>query len=342
MDSSSEYIVPSDFSSEWRDITLTQKRKHACVYTAMRYGRRFLLKALNPEEADLTDFRMQQEQEFRLGIQLVHPNIAATYGLEQIEGVGQCIVQEWIDGVTLGEWLQSKPVRAARERVFGQILDALEYLHGLQLVHHDLKADNILITRNGSNVKLIDFGLSALDSTISPVTNDIQIDVQALCRLFNIRGHYSNVASLRRAITRKKRLLRLLPILLSIVLLIIAAIFFYFSWHERHAEQQRYDAMIAQVEMYASQEREQLVELANRPVSFSANRIADIEAYWDYANEYTTIRKHYWQMRDSIMATYDENDPLREELFQLWLHKESNMDSELQPLISSKLTTSEP
>ena len=64
-DPSSAFIVPADFSSEWRDITLTQKRKHACVYTATRYGRRFLLKALSPEEADLTDFRFQQEQELQ-------------------------------------------------------------------------------------------------------------------------------------------------------------------------------------------------------------------------------------------------------------------------------------
>lgn len=336
-DSSSAFIVPADFSSEWRDITLEQKRKHACVYTATRYGRRFLLKALNPDEANLTDFRLQQEQEFQLGIQLVHPNIAATYSLEEIAGIGRCIVQEWIDGITLGEWLASKPSKAARERVFAQLLDAIEYLHGQQLVHHDLKADNILITRNGFNVKLIDFGLSALDATLSPVANDPQVDVDALCRLFNVRGNFPTIAALRRSITRRKRLIRSLPIFLSMILLCVAGTLFYFSWHERHAEQQRYDAMIAQVEMYASQEKEQLSELTNRPVSFSAMSATDMKAYLDYADEYNAIRKHYWQIRDSIMATYDENDPLREQLFQLWLHKESSLDTELYPQITAKL-----
>ena len=337
MTSSSAFIVPADFSSEWRDITLTQKRKHACVYTATRYGRRFLLKALSPEEAQLTDFRLQQEQEFQLGVQLVHPNIAATYSLEEIEGVGRCIVQEWIDGVTLGEWLQTKPSKAARERVFAQLLDALEYLHGLQLVHHDLKADNILITRNGSNVKLIDFGLSALDATLSSVPNDPQVDIDALCRLFHIRGKYPTIAALRRSITRRKRLIRLLPVILSVVLLCLAGTLFYLSWHERHAEQQRYDAMKTQVEIYTSQEREQLLELVNRPVSFSAKSAGAMEAYRDYENEYNAIRKHYWLMRDSIMATYHETDPLREQVFQLWLHEESNMDSELVPQIQAKI-----
>ena len=337
MNSSSAFIVPADFSSEWRDITLKQKRKHACVYTATRYGRRFLLKALSPEEANLTDFRLQQEQEFQLGIQLVHPNIAATYSLEEVNCIGRCIVQEWIDGVTLGEWLQTKPSKAARERVFSQLLDALEYLHGLQLVHHDLKADNILITRNGSNVKLIDFGLSALDATLSTVPNNPQVDVDALCHFFHIRGKYPTIAALRRSIIRRKRLIRLLPIILSVVLLCIVGTLFYLSWYERHVEQQRYDAMKTQVETYTSQEREQLLELVNRPISFSAKRVADIEAYRDYANEYHAIRQRYWQMRDSIIATYTETDPIREQLFQLWLHQESNFDTELYPQISAKL-----
>ena len=335
--SSSAFIVPADFSSEWHDIALTQKRKHACVYTASRYGRRFLLKALSPEEANLTDFRLQQEQEFQLGIQLIHPNIAATYSLEEVNGIGRCIVQEWIDGVTLGEWLQTKPSKAARERVFTQLLDALDYLHGLQLVHHDLKADNILITRNGANVKLIDFGLSALDATLSPVPNDPQVDVDALCRLFHIRGHYPTIAALRRSITRRKRLLRSLPVILSVVLLGIAGTLFYLSWHERQAEQHRYDAMKIQVDTFTSREKEQLSELAYRPVSFSAMNAADMEAYRAYAEEYNVIRQHYWQKRDSLMAMYDENDPLRIQLFQLWLQRESSMDCELYPHISAKL-----
>lgn len=336
-DSSSAFIVPADFSSEWRDITLTQKRKHTCVYTSTRYGRRFVLKALNPEEANLTDFQLQQEQEFQLGIQLVHPHIAATYSLEEIDGVGRCIVQEWIDGVKLGEWLQTKPSKAARERVFSQLLDALEYLHGLQLVHHDLKADNILITRNGSNAKLIDFGLSSLDATLSPVPNDPRVDIDALCRMFHIRGHYATIAELRRSITRRKLLLRLLPVILSVVLLTIAGTFFYLSWHERHAEKQRYYVMKTQVDTFTSQEKEALTELVARPVSFNPQSVADINAYNAYASEYNAIRQHHWAIRDSIMATYDENDPLREQFFLLWTRKEAELDKELYPYITSKL-----
>ena len=135
--SSSEFVAPMEFSSEWRNIELLQSRSHTMLYVATRYGRRFLLKSLTPEAARLTDYQLQQQKEFQLGVSLNHPNVAATYSLEEVPGVGMCIVQEWIDGVTLGEWLRTKPSKAARKRVFSQLMDALEYIHSLQLVHHD-------------------------------------------------------------------------------------------------------------------------------------------------------------------------------------------------------------
>ena len=182
MESSSAFIVPTDFSAEWRDVTLFQRRSHTLVHTATRYGRRFLLKALSPECAQLTDYRLQQEREFQLGVQLVHPNIAATYSLEDVDGVGRCIVQEWIDGVTLGEWLQTKPAKAAQERVFTEIIDALEYLHSLQLVHHDLKADNILIFFNNPDCESCDAVKERLSNNefINQLINDKKLIVLAI------------------------------------------------------------------------------------------------------------------------------------------------------------------
>lgn len=349
-ESSSSFITPAEFSTEWRDITLVQQRKHTLIYTASRYGRRFMLKTLAPEYAQLTDYRLQQEREFQLGVQLVHPNIAATYGLEQVEGVGRCIVQEWIDGVTLGEWVALKPPHLERERVFLQLLDTLEYLHSLQLVHHDLKPDNILITRNGANVKLIDFGLSATDSTLSPVDNDPRADIVSLGRLMPSLlperrclarrcrdGRFTNITALRQALTRRKRMQQLLPVALSVVLLAIASALFYFSVSKRNDEAQRYERMIAVVDEHIASEREQLTELANRPCSFDSKNATDMKAYFAYINEYSTLRNRQWAVRDSLMKTYQENDPLREQLFQYWTRKELDLDNEIYPQLIGKL-----
>lgn len=299
-----------------------------------------MLKALAPEIASLTDYRLQQEQEFQLGIQLVHPNIAATYSLEEIDGVGRCIVQEWIDGQTLAEWLQTNPSKALRERVLNQLLDALEYIHSLQLVHHDLKVDNILITRHGTNAKLIDFGLSATDASVSPIANDPSKDIIALQQLFPDtcpQGAFSNIAALRKAINRRKRVFRLLPVILSAILLIVAITLFYLSWHERQKEQQRFETMTEQVDSYFAKERAYLLELINSRDTYSAKNEEDREAYTRCYTQYSEYVQSQWIIRDSLMNLYPENDPMREQLWQLWVRREAEMNTELIAILSSKL-----
>lgn len=340
MESSSDFIVPTGFSSEWRDIVIVQAYSHTVVYTATRYGRRFLLKTLTPESALLTDYRLQQEQEFRLAIQLVHPNIAATYSLEEIDGVGRCIVQEWIDGVTLAEWIRTKPSKANRERVLNQLMDALEYIHGRQLVHRDLKSDNILITRNGTNVKLIDFGLSLTDDTLSPLVNDPSKDIESLQKLFPDicpKGQFANISALRKTLNCRKRLIRLLPVVFSALLLAAAITLFYISWHERQLEQQRFEAMTAQVDYYIAKEREYLLELINSRDSYDADNTEDRIAYALCNKQYSEYVQSQWLIRDSLMNLYPENDPMREQCWQLWVRRESEMSTELIHILASKL-----
>ena len=349
--SSSAFIVPAEFSSEWRDITLVQQHGHALIYTATRYGRRFLLKALSPDVASLTDYRIQQEQEFQLGVLLVHPNIAATYGLEEIDGVGRCIVQEWIDGVMLGEWVSVRAPNAVRERIFAQLLDVLEYLHSRQVVHHDLKPDNILITRNGNNVKLIDFGLSAVDATVSPVPNDPRRDIEALGKLLpqllpwryrhiarNCRqGVYPTIAAVRLAIRRRQRVAQLLPVILSAILLIAAVVLFYRSWHERYAEQQRYEAMVAQLDTCLANERADLMTIINRRESYDRQNAEEMLAFRACFSDYNEVMHRHWALRDSLTNLYDATDPLREQFWQIWVNRETKMNNELMPILQSKL-----
>lgn len=85
---------------------------------------------------------------------------------------GMCLVMEWIDGVTLKQWLYGPcspdfprlPNMVERRRVALEIVRAVEYIHSLQVVHRDLKPSNIMVTRTGRQVKLIDFGIADTDS----------------------------------------------------------------------------------------------------------------------------------------------------------------------------------
>lgn len=136
------------------------------LFRAKRYGKWFVLKGLKPEFSSNPIYRNLLDKEFELGMMLSHPNIVTFYGREFDATVGDCIVMECIDGVTLSDFLETKPTSDIVMKVIGEILSAMSYFHGLQVIHRDIKPSNILVTRNGNNVKIIDFGFSDTDSHV--------------------------------------------------------------------------------------------------------------------------------------------------------------------------------
>ena len=131
---------------------------------AKRSGQWWMLKALNPAVSQNPTFLHLQQKEFDILCRLQHPGIVKAEALEEVEGYGRCIVMEWIEGDTLAEWLTQHHTRSERVQVARQLLQVVEFVHDQQVVHRDLKPSNIMITNNGSVVKLIDFGLSDSDS----------------------------------------------------------------------------------------------------------------------------------------------------------------------------------
>lgn len=150
-------------SNTFTDIEVLHSGVNFIVLRAKRNGVWWTLKALSKSCQNIEMFRNLQQKEFNIQSSLSSPYIAQAFALEEVEGYGTCIVMEWVDGQNLRQWLATNPKRSARIRVLNQLLDAVNHMHKRQVVHRDLKPANIMITRNGSNVKVIDFGLADTD-----------------------------------------------------------------------------------------------------------------------------------------------------------------------------------
>lgn len=148
---------------KFTEVSIMHTSDNNVVSKAKRYGRWWVLKSIVPEKAGQTVHLIRLRKELEVMMQLNHSGIVSAVGLEKVNG-SECIVMEYVDGCTLGEWLKTMPRKQQRFSVACQLVEAVAYIHSKNIVHRDLKPENILITHNGNNVKIIDFGLADTDS----------------------------------------------------------------------------------------------------------------------------------------------------------------------------------
>ena len=146
------------------ELIHNSKNGYSELYKAKRYGKWYVLKRLTDKEKDNPRYQSLLEKEFDIAIQLSHQNVVQTVTFEDIPQLGLCIVQEFIDGVTWNDFFSKNNISKKETfRILGELCDALTYIHNKQIVHRDIKPNNILITRDGHHVKLIHFGLADKD-----------------------------------------------------------------------------------------------------------------------------------------------------------------------------------
>lgn len=156
-----------NIANRFSEITLLSDSQNGYseLYKAKRYGQWFALKRLLPEVSDAVGYRNLLQKEFLIAVSLNHPHIAKTLSMEVVEGLGLCIVEEYVDGETWDAFFhRTQPGRKETLRIVGELCDALDYLHSRQYAHRDLKPSNVMLTHNGHHVKLLDFGLADNDS----------------------------------------------------------------------------------------------------------------------------------------------------------------------------------
>lgn len=117
------------------------------------------VKQLLPEAEDNPDSRQRLLREARAAAQLCHPNIARVFDPIEAEG-SDWVAMELVDGQPLNALLRAGPLSPNRALILAlELSEGLTAAHAQGIVHHDLKASNVIITAQ-DHAKILDFGLA--------------------------------------------------------------------------------------------------------------------------------------------------------------------------------------
>ncbi len=126
-----------------------------------------VIKVLPPELQRSPDEMARVKQTFNRVHNLQHQHICPVYLLGQDPRFGYFIVMKYLAGDTLSAYRKAYvqqhggfPI-SQLIRVLAPVAQALDYAHHRQIIHRDIKPQNIMLDADGSDVQLVDFGLAA-------------------------------------------------------------------------------------------------------------------------------------------------------------------------------------
>jgi len=132
------------------------------VYLAFdpELARHVAIKGLGTGQAT-EEKRQRLRREARAAASLIHPNIAQVYDVIT-EDERDWVVMEYVEGRSLAELLEDGPLPPGEVmRIGAQLARALAFAHRRGIIHRDIKAENVMLTADGT-VKVLDFGLAQI------------------------------------------------------------------------------------------------------------------------------------------------------------------------------------
>ncbi len=132
--------------------------------------REVAIKILKDEYLNNLEFIRRFKNESKAIAVLSHPNIVKVFDVSFGDMI-QYIVMEYIDGITLKEYIQQQGVLTWKETVhlISQVLQALSHAHSKGVVHRDVKPQNMMLLSDGT-IKVTDFGIARFSNNTKTMT----------------------------------------------------------------------------------------------------------------------------------------------------------------------------
>ena len=172
------------------------KSKGIYLYVkATRDGAPVMLKALKSEYKDKSQFQTLLRKEFETVSKLDHANILKEMQLIDDPQYGKAIVEEFVDGRPLNDYLAENHSVEEKLNIIRQIASAIGYANERNIQHRNLKASNVLIAKQGDEVKVIDFRMPFADDLhvgyssmvhVSPEQKDGTVAIDARADVYSL------------------------------------------------------------------------------------------------------------------------------------------------------------
>ena len=136
-----------------------------------KLNRNVAIKVLKTEYREDANFVRKFREEAQAAACLAHPNIVNVYDVGEEQGI-HYIVMELVEGITLKNYIERKGKLTIREAtsIAIQVSMGLEVAHNNEIVHRDIKPQNIMISKDGK-VKVMDFGIAKAASSETIASN---------------------------------------------------------------------------------------------------------------------------------------------------------------------------